>query len=209
MLANGRTVCVRAGRTARSSHPQWSSNGRPAVALGGLGERWKEGLFWAVGAASWHRRWPWRCWRGKGGGAGQHRGEVGEMSWCLCRLGPGQTRGTHGRTRRLSEPAHFGPKSETEMGARGRCLGCPVGPSALSAWTRSNTRWSNGSACWRCPKRDRRSVRHEKGEGHQSEHVHLDRHREKMMYEVQGVGDKIRSHQSWNTHVRWIRLGRL
>jgi hypothetical protein len=39
---------------------------------------------------------------------------------CLCRLGPGQTRGTRGRTCTLSERTYFGPKSEAKMGACGR-----------------------------------------------------------------------------------------
>jgi hypothetical protein len=66
---------------------------------------------------------------------------------CLCRLGPGRTRGTWGRTRVLSGPTHFGPKSEAEMGARGQYrtvlsvwvgpLGCYF-PIFLSARTRSN-----------------------------------------------------------------------
>jgi hypothetical protein len=50
------------------------------------------------------------------------------MPRCLCRLGSGQTRGTHGRTRVLSGPTHFGPKSEAEMGARGHVW------TALSVW---------------------------------------------------------------------------
>jgi hypothetical protein len=43
---------------------------------------------------------------------GNTGGEVGEMAWCLYRLGPGRTRGTRGRTRGLSGPTYFGPKSE-------------------------------------------------------------------------------------------------
>jgi hypothetical protein len=53
---------------------------------------------------------------------------VGKMAWCLCRLGSGRTRGTRGRTRGLSGSKHFGPKSETEMGA------CGCVRTALSVW---------------------------------------------------------------------------
>jgi hypothetical protein len=48
----------------------------------------------------------------------------------LYRLGPGQTRGTRGRTHALSR-THFEPKSEAEMGARGQdqtVLSIWVGP---------------------------------------------------------------------------------
>jgi hypothetical protein len=87
--------------------------------------------FLAVGAASWHQPCSWRHRRGKGGGsrgAGQHRGGVREMARCLCWLGLGRTRGTRGRTRGLSGPLHFGPKSEIEMGVRRRVR------TVLSVW---------------------------------------------------------------------------
>jgi hypothetical protein len=109
----------------------WPSTGgrrQPRVTLGCGGRR---GFFLAVGTASGHRWWPWRCQRQKGGGAraaGQHMGGVGEMAWSLCRLGPGRTRGAHERTRGLSGPTHFGPKSEIGMGPRGRLR------TALSVW---------------------------------------------------------------------------
>jgi hypothetical protein len=119
------------GGTARSSHPTVVSNGRPAVALGGLEERWNEELFFC----GWGNKWAPTAVvaapaRGKeevaSGRATQGRG--GEMPRYLCRLGPRWTRGTHGRTRALSGLTHSGPKSETEMGARGRVQ------TTLSVW---------------------------------------------------------------------------
>jgi hypothetical protein len=53
------------------------------------------------------------------------------MAWSLCRLGPGRTRRGRERTRGLFGPMHFGPKSETGMGARGRLR------TALSIWVAS------------------------------------------------------------------------
>jgi hypothetical protein len=52
-------------------------------------------------------------------GQGNTGEEWGKWLGYLCRLGPGRIRGTCGRTRRLSGPTHFGPKSKTEMGTRG------------------------------------------------------------------------------------------
>jgi hypothetical protein len=59
------------------------------------------------------------------------------------------------RTRAMSGPTHFGPKSEAEMGAHGQArtalsvwvgsLGCGF-PIFLSARTLSNAGWSFGSA---------------------------------------------------------------
>jgi hypothetical protein len=43
-LANGRKGCARPWRTALSTHPVVAVNGWPAVAKGGIGVRWKEGL---------------------------------------------------------------------------------------------------------------------------------------------------------------------
>jgi hypothetical protein len=73
----------------------------------------------------------------------------------------GGQEGRGGRTRALSGPTHFGPKSEAEMGAHGHDrtalsvwvgpLGCHF-PIFLSARTRSDAGWSFGSARWRCPK---------------------------------------------------------
>jgi hypothetical protein len=80
---------------------------------------------------------------GRRGGAGDGKeeeraqqgntGEEGEMACSLCRLGLGRTRRGCERTCGLSGPTHFGPKSETEMDARGRLR------TALSVWS---PRWT-------------------------------------------------------------------
>jgi hypothetical protein len=59
----------------------------------------------------------------------------------------GGQEGRGGRTRALSGPTHFGPKSEAKMGAHGQArtvlfvwvepLGCDF-PIFLSTWTRSD-----------------------------------------------------------------------
>jgi hypothetical protein len=57
------------------------------------------------------------------GGSGMSVEQEGKNETiCLCRLGPGRTRGTRERTRALSVPTHFGSKSEVKMGARPRYL---------------------------------------------------------------------------------------
>jgi hypothetical protein len=67
---------------------------RPRVVSGG---RWMEGLlFLAVGAASGHRRCPWRRQRWKGGGAraaGQHRGRGGGNGLVTLSARPGADKG--------------------------------------------------------------------------------------------------------------------
>jgi hypothetical protein len=56
--------------------------------------------------------------------ARQHRGRGGGNGLVPLSAGPGRTRRTHG----LSGPTNFGPKSETEMGARGHVR------TTLSVW---------------------------------------------------------------------------
>jgi hypothetical protein len=110
-------------------------------------------LFLAVGAATGHRRCPWRRRRRKDGGAraaGQHRGGWEKLLWCLCQLGPERIRGTRGKISGLSGPTHFEPKSKTEIGARGcvwtalPCLSRSAGPCI-----RADHGWLFGSH-WRC-----------------------------------------------------------
>jgi hypothetical protein len=86
--------------------------------------------FWRSRKVSGRRRWAWRHQRRKGGGARSRetQGRGGEMVWSLCRLGPGRTRRGRERTRGLSGPTHFEPKSETGMGAHGRLQ------TTLSVW---------------------------------------------------------------------------
>jgi hypothetical protein len=66
------------------------------------------------------------CVLGDSGAPVEREGE--NEAICLCRLGPGWKRDAGGRTRALSRPTHFGPKSEAEMGARGQDR------TALSIW---------------------------------------------------------------------------
>jgi hypothetical protein len=95
-----------------------SGRGGRRAFFGGWGSKWAPVA--AVAVPVRERR------RDASGRARQGRG--GEMPQCLCRLGPGRTRGTCGRTRALFELTHFGSKSEAKMDARGHVQ------TTLSIW---------------------------------------------------------------------------
>jgi hypothetical protein len=136
--------CAHVGKWLNRLRAAWEGSslnppccGRRRVAGGGLGRR--QGVveggasFWWSGAASGRQRWAWQRRRWKGGrarAAGKHKGGGGKwlgasVGWAL----GGQ--GRRERTRGLSGPMHFGPKSETGMGARGRLR------TTLSVWVAS------------------------------------------------------------------------
>jgi hypothetical protein len=92
--------------------------GRRGFFFGGWGNKWTPAV--GVAAPTMKRR--------RSASSRATQGGEGKMAWTSVGWARGGQGGARGRTRGLSRPTHFGPKSETRMGARGRLW------IALSVW---------------------------------------------------------------------------